>query len=293
MRELFIKWLYLEAKNNNNWMLLVGDLGFGLVEKFKNDLPNQFFNAGIAEQNMASVAAGMASEGDKVFLYSIGNFPTFRCAEQIRNDICYHDLDVTIVCFGAGLGYGSLGYSHHAIEDLSFVRSMKNMSICSPCNIYQLSYSLSLMTNNFSPKYLRLSKNTLDDIEPISISDNACVFKSNEDSTILVLPIGNTLKEAFMIAGKFDGHSDIISINFWGIKYEKELVILLKKYKKVITIEDHLKTAGFGSYISEIIVFNALKIEIEIMGYEKDVVGMVGDEDNIRKLTNFAGCYGN
>ena len=109
MRNTFIDCLVEKARLDESIILIVGDLGFNVVEPFQNEFPDRFFNTGISEQAMASMAAGMASEGFKVFIYSIANFPTFRCAEQIRNDICYHNLNVTVVSVGGGLAYGNLG----------------------------------------------------------------------------------------------------------------------------------------------------------------------------------------
>ena len=132
MRNTFIKSLTKLASKNKKIVLVVGDLGFSVVEEFKKKFPDRFYNAGVAEQNMATLAAGLASEGFKVFTYSIANFPTFRCAEQIRNDIDYHNLSVTTVTVGGGLAYGNLGYSHHAIQDYGLMRLFPNMTILSP-----------------------------------------------------------------------------------------------------------------------------------------------------------------
>ena len=135
MRNLFINQLTKEAKKNKKIVLVVGDLGFNVVEPFKKQFPNRFFNAGVSEQSMMGIACGLASKGFHVFVYSIANFPTFRCAEQIRNDMDYHNLPVTIVSIGSGLGYGNLGYSHHALQDYALMRSFPNTVICSPnCN---------------------------------------------------------------------------------------------------------------------------------------------------------------
>ena len=123
-------------------MLLVGDLGFSVVEKFCKKFPNNFINAGIAEQNMSGIAAGLASEGFRVFTYSIGNFNTFRCAEQIRNDISYHDCNVKIISSGAGFSYGSLGMSHHCVQDIGFMSSIPGISIITPANRIELSLAL-------------------------------------------------------------------------------------------------------------------------------------------------------
>ena len=107
-----IRFITKEAKTNKNLYLLTGDLGFGVFDEFSKEFPNQFVNVGVAEQNMTTIACGLALEKNKVFTYSIGNFSTLRCLEQIRNDICYHDVDVTVITVGAGFSYGQLGISH-------------------------------------------------------------------------------------------------------------------------------------------------------------------------------------
>lgn len=158
MRDNFINELISLAKKNENIFLIVGDIGYSVVEPFANKFPNRFINAGVSEQNMTSLAAGMASEGCHVFTYSIANFPTFRCAEQIRNDIDYHRLSVTVVAVGGGLSYGSLGYSHHAVQDYSLIRSMPNMLIASPSDPKEVRSCLRHLISHPQPSYLRLGK---------------------------------------------------------------------------------------------------------------------------------------
>ena len=137
MRKLFIKKLIENNKNKKNY-LIINDLGFSVIEPFKKKFPDRIFNAGVSEQNMMGMAAGIASEKSNVFVYSIGNFSTFRCAEQIRNDIDYHKLPVTIVSVGSGVGYGNLGYTHHALQDYALMRSFPNIQILSPGNNNEL-----------------------------------------------------------------------------------------------------------------------------------------------------------
>ena len=132
MRNTFINYLTECAETNDKIILIVGDLGYSVVEDFQRKFPNRFFNAGICEQSMASMAAGLASEGYHVFIYSIANFPTFRCAEQLRNDVGYHNNSVTVVSVGGGLSYGNLGYSHHAIQDLGLMRLFPEFLIAAP-----------------------------------------------------------------------------------------------------------------------------------------------------------------
>ena len=132
MRTAFIETLFELAQTDPRITLVVGDLGFGVVTPFMERLPNQFLNVGVAEQNMTGIAAGMALSGRIVFTYSIANFPVLRCLEQIRNDVCYHRANVTIVAVGGGMCYGSLGPSHHATEDLAIMRALPNMVVVAP-----------------------------------------------------------------------------------------------------------------------------------------------------------------
>ena len=157
-RNSFFDEMYKISKINNRIVFLTADISAYSLPKFRKDFPKRFFNVGIAEQNMAGIAAGIASEGYHVFIYSIANFPTFRCAEQIRNDIDYHNFNVTIVSAGAGLSYGSLGYSHHALQDYALMRSFPNMEIISPGDDNELQDSLNYSFKNPGPKYLRLEK---------------------------------------------------------------------------------------------------------------------------------------
>ena len=158
MRDAFISELLVQAKSNPEIILITGDLGFGVLDVFSETLPQQFINCGVAEQNMAAIAAGLALSGRKVFTYSIGNFPTLRCLEQIRNDICYHKLDVTIVSIGAGFSYGQLGMSHFATEDLAIMSALPNMSIIVPANSDETECLLRESISTNTPKFFRLDK---------------------------------------------------------------------------------------------------------------------------------------
>ena len=133
MRNQFVKSISKIFKQNKKVNLITGDLGFGYFKEFYEKKCEQFLNIGVSEQNMASVAAGISLiNNNVVYIYSIGNFATLRCLEQIRQDICYHNLNVNVVSMGAGFSYGSLGGSHHLLEDISVMRSIPNMKIFLP-----------------------------------------------------------------------------------------------------------------------------------------------------------------
>jgi transketolase C-terminal domain/subunit len=156
MRTAFIQELIEQARAHPKIFLVVGDLGFSVVEPFAAEFPKRYLNAGVAEQNMTAVAAGLASEGYHVFTYSIGNFPTLRCLEQVRNDICYHDLPVTITAVGGGVAYGNLGYSHHAVQDITVMRSLPNLTVYSPADPGEARECVRLLLQRPRPSYLRL-----------------------------------------------------------------------------------------------------------------------------------------
>ena len=158
MRAAFINTLCDLAERDERSLVADGDLGFSVLEKFEHAWPKRYVNTGIAEQNMAGVAAGLASCGRIVFIYSIANFPTFRCLEQIRNDIAYHDLNVNIVSVGAGFAYGTAGYTHHGIEDLAVMRAIPGMTVVAPADPVETALATAAIARRGGPAYLRLGK---------------------------------------------------------------------------------------------------------------------------------------
>jgi len=132
MRKAFINTLIKEAEKDKRIFLLTGDLGFSVLEEFQKKFPDRFFDMGVAEQNMIGVAAGLALSGKIVFAYSIVPFVTMRCFEQIRNDLCYQNLNVRLIGIGGGVAYGTAGATHYALEDVSIMRSLVNMTVISP-----------------------------------------------------------------------------------------------------------------------------------------------------------------
>jgi transketolase len=281
MRKEFIKILCEEAKINKKIFLIVADLGFGVIEPFVKKFSKNFLNVGISEQNMAGMAAGMASEGFKVFIYSIANFSTFRCAEQIRNDIDYHKLDVTIVSVGAGVGYGSQGYTHHALQDYSLMRSFPNMEIISPSNNQELLGCMKYIFKNTGPKYLRLDKNEI----ATKVKKNfilpkpgkwLLIKKGNINKTILIT--GSCLDKALLLVKKKYKNYYIFSLPIWASKYKNKQKNQLKKFSEVIVIENHFEDGGFSSWLREANK-DDLKIKIKSISILPEVTGVVGSKD--------------
>jgi transketolase len=256
MRDAFITELVSAAEFNKNIALVVGDLGYGVVEPFAMRFPNRFFNAGVAEQNMMGLSAGLASEGYHVFAYSIANFPTFRCAEQIRNDVAYHKLPVTVVAVGGGLAYGNLGYSHHAIQDYALIRTMPNMLIASPGDPMEVRACMRYLVNNPQPSYLRLGKSgeplIHKSVPEITPGQWLPIISANKDR-VAYLTTGTTLDLTF---STITNNKDIIKASLytmplWGMSFKKDQPQQLERFDQVITVEDHLQDGGFGSWLLE------------------------------------------
>ena len=285
MRDKFIESLIEMAKENEKVILIVGDLGFSVVEPFQEKFPQRFINAGICEQNMTSLAAGMAKEGFKVFVYSIGNFPTFRAAEQIRNDVCYHNLDVTIVTVGGGLAYGNLGYSHHAIQDYGLMRLFPEMTIISPGDPNEVVKCMKFISQNKTPKYLRLRKSGEKNYTNLNLNlkpgEWNPVIIRNPKKIFLTTGYGMQLAINKIHSSTIYKDYSLYSCPIWGSAYNNLQLTQLKNFTTIITVEDHLKSGGFGSWLSEC-TKNSLKIKS--ISLSASVIGKVGSEDFLLKF---------
>ena len=290
MRKIFMDELISASKKNKKIILIVNDLGYSFVEKFAKMFPNQFYNAGVAEQNMMGLAAGMALDGYHVFVYSIGNFPTFRCAEQIRNDIDYHNLPVTIVNVGGGVSYGNLGYTHHSLQDYGLMRLFPNILIASPGDEMEIKACVKYIINNPQPSYLRLAKSDnlilhkkLPNLEPgkwLSI-----INKQGSDKKTL-LTTGNILYLAknLLLSKAFKNYS-LFSLPLWGMKFKKKQKNQIKKWKTIMVLEDHLEDGGFASWIRESLNNTKIKTEIISKCINEKVISKVGSQKYL--LDNF------
>lgn len=252
MRTAFINQLIDEARKNNKIFLIVGDLGFSVVEPFAEEFPDRFLNIGIAEQNMAGMAAGLAMEGYCVYIYSIGNFPTLRCIEQIRYDICYHNLNVKIIAVGGGYAYGSLGPSHHATEEIGMLRTIPGIKICAPGDPNEAKEVTKISSYDFGPYYIRLGKAGEPEVHnsdlKLKIGDILQVIENKKNA---VFTMGATLKysQNYLLENKIN--SSLYSFPFVKPIDKIKLLNLFLKYENIITVEEHQLDGGFGSVILE------------------------------------------
>ncbi|WP_374977421.1 transketolase family protein [Microbacterium trichothecenolyticum] len=288
MRNQFVDHLTRWAQQDETVTLIVGDLGFGVVDEFAEALPQQFINAGIAEQSMMTMAAGMASEGFRPFVYSIANFPTFRAAEQIRNDVGHHELPVTVVAVGGGLVYGSLGYSHHAVQDYALMRAMPEMTIYSPGDPREMDAVVALMKEHPVPAYLRIGSPatpTVHDRE-ISVTPGGLVHVAgpeDADRTLLATGAVLALARGWLELPEYEGWA-LHSIPVWGARLREPSFERLAGFSEIVTIEDHLLDGGFGSWVLETFAAAEDRPRIRLRALDPSVAEAVGKEDYLRAV---------
>jgi transketolase len=289
MRTAFIETLFNLAKINKNIVLIVGDLGFGVVDKFQKELPDQFINAGVAEQNMTGVAAGLAMSGKIVFTYSIGNFPTMRCYEQIRNDICYHEAPVIITSIGGGFSYGALGATHHATEDIAIMRALPNITVISPADPVETKLAVTSLVKFKRPAYLRLGRAKepiIHKSEPNYFIGRAINIMEGDDVNIIATGaiLFNCIKAAEEL-NRIGIHTGVISMHTIKPIDKDTIINLCKRSKIIVTVEEHSIVGGLGSAVSEIIMESGIKPQkFKRIGIPDEFSKTSGDQEYLRKM---------
>lgn len=291
MRDTFVKTLVELAKEDRNIELITGDLGFGVLKPFWEQCPDQFTNAGIAEQNMTSMAAGMALEGKNVFTYSIGNFPTLRCLEQIRNDCAYHNANVTIVCIGGGFVYGSLGMSHQATEDLAILRALPDVVVMAPADLVEAEECTKALAKYHGTAYLRLGrggeKRIHDNIENFQIGR---AIKIRDGERIAIFSTGAIFEEVTAAYDelKKQGYKPTV-YTFPTIKPidKDEIEEISRNFELVVTVEEHNIVAGFGSAVAEVMAEMTDKMaRLLRIGLNDEYSIRVGNQKYLRQQYN-------
>jgi len=288
VRNAFIQELVALARQYPQIALIVGDLGYSVIEPFVHEFPDRFINAGVAEQNMTGLAAGMASEGYHVFTYSIANFPTFRCAEQIRNDVAYHNLSVTVVSVGGGLAYGALGYSHHAVQDYALMRTLPNMLIAAPGDPMEVRACMRYLVAHPGPSYLRLGKVGEPNFHslPPDVAPGRWLQVRQGESRRALLSTGAGLQIAMGWATKTEYvNFSVCSMPLWSMESKVLQIEALRKCEEVVTLEDHLSDGGFGSWVLEAKALDlAISCVVRSVGIRHEVCGAVGSQAMLHKL---------
>jgi transketolase len=257
MRTTFIQTLTELAAKDPRVTLVVGDLGFGVVMEFAKRFPNQFLNAGVAEQNMTGVAAGMALAGRIVFTYSIANFPTLRCLEQVRNDVCYHRANVVVTAVGGGFAYGALGMTHHATEDLAILRALPEITVLAPGDPAETAAAVRAAAAGIGPVYLRLGRAGEPVVHPGPISwqvGRAITVRQGNDATLI--STGGMLATSMAAAGLLAQqgiHARVLSMHTLKPLDVEAVLAAARETRLVVTVEEHSILGGLGGAVAEVL----------------------------------------
>jgi len=260
MRNAFIQALEELGETHPELIIVLGDLGFGVMDRFFKRYPKQIINAGVSEQNMTGIAAGLAMTGKKVFTYSICNFTTLRPLEFLRNDVAYHKLNVTAVSVGGGFAYGSLGISHHATEDLAILRAIPDMTVLAPGDTRE-AYELTklIVKKDIGPVYLRIGRageatlHNESTIKKIRIGKILSLIKS-EEKKIALLSTGGMLEVAVDLHKKLknDGYtSSVFSVHTIKPMDSEKVLEIFHTYDFIISLEEHSIIGGLSSALLE------------------------------------------
>jgi len=288
MRTTFIKTLTELAEKDKSIVVLTGDLGFSVFEDFEEKFPDRYFNVGISEQNMIGMAAGLAKSGKKVYVYSIIPFLTMRPYEQIRIDVCYHNLDVTFVGVGSGFAYGPAGATHHSIEDISILRTLPNMTLIAPGDPIEVERSILECYKTNTPTYIRLSRNN----EPI-IHNKDIDFRIgkglivNKGSKIMIITTGNMLEEGCNILNHFNNSIGLCSMHTLK-PFDATLIHEISaNYEYIITLEEHNIYGGLFSSVAEVIALNSSgNVRIIPFAINDEFSHYVGSQSFLKKKFN-------
>lgn len=291
MRTAFIKELFELAKQDERIVLIVGDLGFGVVTPFMDQLPRQFLNAGVAEQNMTGMAAGMALSGKIALTYSIANFPTMRCLEQIRNDVCYHNANVKVVSVGGGFTYGAMGATHHAIEDLAVMRALPGMFVVAPGDPVEARAAARAVVNYSGPCYVRLGKAGEPVVHESSIDlklGKSICMREGRDATLI--SIGGILQNAVRAAARLakEGiETRVLSMHTLKPLDTEAVVAAALETEAIFTVEEHSILGGLGTAVAEVLAeTEGAKAPLKRIGVPPAFSPHVGTQEYMQ------GCHG-
>ena len=287
MRNVFNKTLVELAKNDERIYMILADIGYGEIEAFAKNFPDRYYNVGVAEQNMTGIACGIAMESNIAITYSIANFPTLRCLEQIRNDVCYHNANVKIVIIGGGVAYGPLGISHHSTEDIAIMRALPNMVVIAPSDLIEAEAATRAMIEYNGPVYYRCGykneKNIHESPIDFKIGRAIEVFEGDDATIIYTGTIGYNAKLAVIALRKKGINCRLISMH--TVKpIDKGIIIkAAKETSTIITVEEHNINGGLGSAVAEVLAdASNLNIGFKRIAFPDINITKVGSQEWLR-----------
>ena len=287
MRTIFNKVLLELAEKDPRIHMVLADIGYGEIEGFAKKFPERYYNCGVMEQNMTGVACGIAMEGNIAVTYSIANFPTLRCLEQIRNDVCYHNANVKIVNIGGGVSYGALGVSHHSTEDIAILRALPNMVVVVPCDLQEAEAATRAVFQYEGPVFYRCGYKNEKDIHhrPFQFElGKAITVEDGDDATIIFCgPIGYEAQKAVFAAREKGINVRLISLHTIKPIDREAIIKAAKETGRIITVEEHNLSGGLGSAVAEVLADEGcLNVRMKRMALPDINVHQVGSQQWLR-----------
>lgn len=285
MRDTFARTLYQVAKKIPNIFIVVADISpVGSMEQFREEFPDRFYNVGVAEGTMIGICAGLALRGCKPFAYTIATFVVYRPFEQVRDDLCYQNLPVTLVGIGGGVTYSTLGGTHHALEDIALMSALPNMSIVAPCDPAETEAATWVCAQHTGPVYLRLGKAGEPDLtskapEPLEFGK---VRLLRDGAEVCILSYGPIMKMAFEVASRIEREQRrsvaLVSVHTLKPLDVDGIVGILKRFELVIVIEEHSERGGLGAQVKQIAWEYGVKCDLRTFGLKDEFIHVYGSQ---------------
>lgn len=289
MRLAFIEALIEAAQRDPRVWLLTADLGYSVLDKFATFFPDRYVNVGVAEQNLAGIAAGLALSGKTPVIYSIANFPTFRCLEQLRVDVCYHEANVKVVAVGGGFAYGAQGYTHHGVEDLAIMRALPGMTVVAPGDPAETRQATTAVIEATGPCYLRLGKAApgASAAEPIDFElGNARMVRDGRALTLITT--GGMLGYALSVAEQLAAdrlEARVLSMHTIKPLDERAIHRAARETGGIVTVEDHSISGGLGTAVAEVLAEQSVRVGFfRRWGVPDELYHEIGSQDYLRAM---------
>jgi transketolase len=284
MRNTIINRVVDEARKKKNIFLITGDAGFGILDGYKKNFPDRFLNFGVAEQNMIGFSAGLALTGYKVFIYNIIPFLLYRCYEQVRNDICYQRLPVTLIGIGSGVTYAPQGITHYAVEDIAIARTLPNLVILSPSDPAEAEKAVDFACKSKYPVYIRIAKSGEPLIHRGKVRDIVKPIVVKEGRGTAVLFHGSIGTEVIKAIDAVKRCPRLISIPMIQPLNFDALLKNLKDIHTLITVEEHFIEGGLGSVVSNWLTREKLPFRLKRLGIKHEFIHEIKDRNGMRSF---------
>lgn len=292
MRNTFVNTIINHCKKNDDIFVISGDAGLGVFDDFKEDFADRFFNSGVAEQNMIGMASGMAISGKKVYVYNIIPFVLYRCYEQVRNDICYQELPVTLLGIGSGLTYSPQGMTHYSVEDVGLAKTLPNMAVFSPCDPVEAELAANYSVTCETPMYVRMAKRGEPELhkkKDFDITAPQVMRDGGDFALIFHGSIGEEVLKSAEILAAQGINAKVISVPMVQPLNMEILLDVIGGIKKAAVVEEHFIGTGLGASICTQAVIKGADLEVTLLGIKDEMIHHIKKQPGMRDHYGISG----